>query len=121
MQWLEKGNEQCPYCRKDMMTAEDLYEAAREELGEARVEKIKRVNEESARRLAAYHLSIGSLMVMQGIEQPTLIGTVSSPATIRGDDRNNRSRGGNTEETSAGRSSTNPIAPADTISNVPLQ
>jgi hypothetical protein len=64
-------------------------------------------------------------MVMQGIEQPPLIGTVSSPATIRGDGVNNESRGGNTEETSAGRFSTveatatNPIAPADTISDVP--
>lgn len=54
MQWLEKGNEHCPYCRKGMMTFDELFEAARVELGEARVDKLKRINGEAARRLAEY-------------------------------------------------------------------
>jgi type II secretory pathway pseudopilin PulG len=53
MQWVEKGNDHCPYCREDMMTAEELVEAAREELGEARIEKMIRINQDAARRLAA--------------------------------------------------------------------
>ena len=37
-----------------MMTVDELFEAARVELGEARVDKLKRINGEAARRLAEY-------------------------------------------------------------------
>jgi hypothetical protein len=59
MQWIDKGNDHCPYCRKDMMTKDELFEAAKEELGEARVDKLKKVNVEAAQRLAAFHAANG--------------------------------------------------------------
>lgn len=53
MQWMEKGKDECPCCRKDMMEPDDLVTAAREVLGEQRVTKLKTINEDAARRLNA--------------------------------------------------------------------
>jgi hypothetical protein len=54
MQWTEKGNDLCPYCRENMMTPSELFEAAKEELGDRRVDKLKKINEEAAARIAAF-------------------------------------------------------------------
>jgi hypothetical protein len=54
MQWTEKGVDHCPYCRENMMTASELFEAAKEELGDQRVDKLKKINEEAAARIAAF-------------------------------------------------------------------
>ena len=61
-----------------MMTAEELYEAAREELGGDRVEKLKRVNVEAARRIAEYQASLiqsnaNSTHNRQGVDQATRV------------------------------------------------
>ena len=37
-----------------MMTASELFEAAKEELGDRRVDKLKKINEEAAARIAAF-------------------------------------------------------------------
>ena len=42
MKWLENGNEHCPNCRTDMMTSDELFQAALDELGEARIMKAAR-------------------------------------------------------------------------------
>jgi hypothetical protein len=60
MQWIEKGNDDCAYCRKHMMTSEEFVKAAREVLGDARVDKITHVNEMAARRLAEYHAALAA-------------------------------------------------------------
>jgi hypothetical protein len=54
MQWTESGNDLCPYCRENMMTANEFFEAAKEELGDRRVDKLKKVNEEAEARIAAF-------------------------------------------------------------------
>ena len=41
MEWLGKGHDHCPCCRKDMMTKEELKKAAIEVLGEHRVRELK--------------------------------------------------------------------------------
>ena len=46
MKWLEKGQEYCAYCRSDMLTPSELQAAAREALGNDRVDKIIRRNKE---------------------------------------------------------------------------
>ena len=75
MQWLEKGNEHCPYCREDMMTPEAMFEAAREELGDKRVEKLKNVNEEAARRIAQHQEWLREQGFRSGENQrPALLG-----------------------------------------------
>ncbi len=53
MQWVEKGNEECPYCRKDMISPNEFYQTAVEVVGLARVEKLKRINQEAAARIAS--------------------------------------------------------------------
>jgi hypothetical protein len=55
MQWMEKSHNECPFCRTDMMTSDEFLAAAFEVLGEKRVNKLKHINEETARRLAAWH------------------------------------------------------------------
>jgi Ring finger domain len=42
-QWLMQNNDQCPYCRTDMMTAHDFRLAAITVLGEKRVQELSRV------------------------------------------------------------------------------
>ena len=59
MQWLEK-NDHCAYCRKDMMTPVEMTNAAKEELGEARVKKITHINEMAAQRLAEYEAALAA-------------------------------------------------------------
>ena len=59
MQWLEK-NDHCAYCRKDMMSPEEMVQAAKEELGEARVKKITHINQMAAQRLAEYEAALAS-------------------------------------------------------------
>lgn len=59
MQWLEK-NDHCAYCRNDMMTPTEMANAAKEELGEARVKKITRINEMASRRLAEYEAALAA-------------------------------------------------------------
>ena len=54
MQWVEKNHTDCPLCRADMMTAENFLASAYEVLGEQRVNKMKHINEEAARRLATF-------------------------------------------------------------------
>jgi len=51
MQWVEKNHTDCPLCRSNMMTAENFLASAYEVLGEQRVNKLKHINEEAARRL----------------------------------------------------------------------
>ena len=55
---MEKGNDHCAYCRKDMIKPQELLLAAREELGDARVDKIVKINELAAQRIAAYEASM---------------------------------------------------------------
>jgi hypothetical protein len=52
MQWIENGNDYCAYCRKPMMTPKEILKAAREALGDARVDKIMHVNQTAVRRFA---------------------------------------------------------------------
>ena len=58
MQWLEKGNDHCAYCRRDMIQPDELLKAAREELGDARVDKIVTINELATQRLRAYEAAM---------------------------------------------------------------
>jgi hypothetical protein len=60
MQWLEQGNDHCAYCRKDMMTPEEMVQVAREELGNARVDKITRINAMAAERLEEYQAALAA-------------------------------------------------------------
>ena len=53
MQWVQKGNEECPYCRKSMISPQEFYQAAVNVVGIARVEKLRRINEEAKNRVAA--------------------------------------------------------------------
>jgi Ring finger domain len=53
MQWVQKGNEECPYCRKSMISPQEFYQAAVNVVGTARVEKLRRINEEAKNRVAA--------------------------------------------------------------------
>lgn len=53
MQWVDKGNEHCPYCRENMISAQDLSDTATEVVGEERVAKLQRINQEAALRVAA--------------------------------------------------------------------
>lgn len=48
MKWLEKGHDHCAYCRKDMLSSKEYVEAAREAVGEARVDRLLRINENLA-------------------------------------------------------------------------
>ncbi|CAJ1958846.1 unnamed protein product [Cylindrotheca closterium] len=54
MQWVEKNHTDCPLCRSEMMTSENFLTSAYAVLGEQRVNKLKHINEEAARRLAAW-------------------------------------------------------------------
>ena len=40
MQWMQKGHDYCPYCRKEMMTAQDMRTAALGVLGPRRVDEV---------------------------------------------------------------------------------
>jgi hypothetical protein len=60
MQWLEKGNDHCAYCRKDMMKPEEMTQAAREELGDARVDKITHINAMAEKRLEEYQAALAA-------------------------------------------------------------
>ena len=50
MKWLEKGHDHCAYCRKDMLSSKEYVEAAREAIGDDRVERLLMINEQLARR-----------------------------------------------------------------------
>lgn len=52
MQWVDKGNEYCPYCRATMITSRAFYETALQVVGEERVAKLERINAEAAARVA---------------------------------------------------------------------
>eukprot|EP00980_Cylindrotheca_fusiformis_P015052 scaffold4157_cov136-Cylindrotheca_fusiformis.AAC.2 len=52
---MEKKQNECPFCRTDMMTSDEFLATAYDVLGEQRVNKLKNINEEAARRLAAWH------------------------------------------------------------------
>ena len=60
LQWMEKGNDHCAYCRKDMIQPHELLSAAREALGDERVDKIVTINEMAAQRLAAYEAALAA-------------------------------------------------------------
>lgn len=49
MKWLEKGHDHCAYCRKDMLSSKEYVEAAREAIGDDRVERLLMINEKLAR------------------------------------------------------------------------
>lgn len=49
MKWLEKGHDHCAYCRKDMLSSKEYAEAAREAIGDARVDRLLMINEELTR------------------------------------------------------------------------
>jgi len=51
LQWVDKGNEHCPYCRENMITADNCIETARQALGTERVEKLMMLNEAAALRV----------------------------------------------------------------------
>lgn len=51
MQWVDKENEECPYCREHMISPQDFYETAKKELGVERVEKLKKVNDGAEARM----------------------------------------------------------------------
>lgn len=51
MEWVEKKQLNCPICRSDMITPDEFTASSFHVLGDARVDKIQRINEEAARRL----------------------------------------------------------------------
>lgn len=51
MQWVDKENEDCPYCREHMISPDDFFQTAKDVLGVERVEKLKKVNDEAAARM----------------------------------------------------------------------
>eukprot|EP00980_Cylindrotheca_fusiformis_P016973 scaffold5159_cov112-Cylindrotheca_fusiformis.AAC.27 len=55
MQWMEKRHNECPFCRTDMISSDEFLSTAYEVLGEKRVDKLRRVNEEATKRLASVH------------------------------------------------------------------
>ena len=90
MQWVDKGDEHCPYCRENMISPIEFHETAIEVVGGDRVNKLKRINQAAAERLAALLASgeqtIASPVppVGQTIPSPTVAGTVivvASPGT----------------------------------------
>mmetsp|Transcript_23959 Transcript_23959/g.42055 ORF Transcript_23959/g.42055 Transcript_23959/m.42055 type:complete len:261 (+) Transcript_23959:135-917(+) len=92
MQWLEKGNDHCAYCRKDMMTPAEMLQAAREELGDDRVNKITRINSEAARRLAEYEAAIAAGTTVSEASRQLASGTLPGDRQQVGgtdDDHNN--------------------------------
>jgi hypothetical protein len=80
MQWLEKGNDHCAYCRKTMIKPDELLMAAREELGDSRVDKILSINELAAQRLEAYRVSMAQATNNAVTShQPSTSGSLSIP------------------------------------------
>lgn len=55
MQWMEKKHNECPFCRTEMMTSDEFLATAYDVLGEDRVNKLKNINDEAARRLTAWY------------------------------------------------------------------
>lgn len=53
MQWVDKGNEHCPYCRENMISPTDFCNSAIEVVGDERVTKLKTINQSAAVRVAA--------------------------------------------------------------------
>ncbi|CAJ1958844.1 unnamed protein product [Cylindrotheca closterium] len=56
MEWVEKKHLNCPICRSDMITPDEFTASSYQVLGEARVDKIRGINEEAARRLEAWSI-----------------------------------------------------------------
>ena len=71
LQWVDKGNEHCPYCRENMITADNCNETARQVLGTERVEKLMRINEEAALRDAPEERTVAAGDVQEPDEVPT--------------------------------------------------
>jgi hypothetical protein len=112
MQWIDKGNDHCPYCRKDMMTKDELFEAAKEELGKARVDKLKQVNVEATQKYAAFHMHIAHHRALREGERPFIVHppatrqpsaptTTSQQAPQENNDTTNEFAGPDAEGTSA--------------------
>ena len=99
MKWLEKGHDHCAYCRKDMLSSKEYVEAASEAIGDDRVERLIRINEELKRRVneelarvnrtngtIPYYLELATILLAQPSQEPesegdapnTAAGTVSS-------------------------------------------
>lgn len=89
MQWVDKGNEHCPYCREYMITPVEFYVTAMEVVGETRVNKLKKINQAAAERMEALMASgeetIASPVppVGQTIHHPTAEGVVIVVASPR--------------------------------------
>ena len=89
MQWVDKGDEHCPYCRENMISPIEFHETAIEVVGEDRVNKLKKINKAAAERLAALLASgeqtIASPVppVGQTIPNPTAAGEVIVVASPR--------------------------------------
>ena len=71
LQWVDKGNEHCPYCRENMITADNCNETARQVLGTERVEKLMRLNEAAALRDAPEERTVAAGDVEEPDEVPT--------------------------------------------------
>ena len=90
MQWVDKGNEHCPYCRKNMITPIEFYETALEVVGETRVNKLQKINQAAAERMAALMASGGQTIaspvppVGQTISIPEVEGAVIVVASTTG-------------------------------------
>ncbi|KAL3941891.1 MAG: hypothetical protein SGBAC_003816 [Bacillariaceae sp.] len=51
MEWVEKKHMTCPICRSDMITPDEFIASSYQCLGDERVDKIRGINEEAARRM----------------------------------------------------------------------
>lgn len=51
MEWVDKRHIDCPICRSDMMSADDFLASAYQVLGDDRVNKIRKINEDAAKRV----------------------------------------------------------------------
>lgn len=84
MQWMEKKPNECPFCRSDMMTSDEFLATAYDVLGEERVNKLKNINEEAARRQAAWHAKhprreqLGTSTNVQASQQPATSNVIAS-------------------------------------------
>jgi len=83
MQWVYKGNDHCPYCRENMISAQEFCATALEVVGEERVGKLKKINRDAARRVAA--LTASGTRTIQDVVPPVgqrPISDVDDPAEV---------------------------------------
>jgi len=73
MEWVEKKHMDCPICRSDMITPDEFTASAYQVLGDERVDKIRRINEESARRLEEWTLKNQEELQLQLPRSPPLL------------------------------------------------